>query len=104
MPKSRSAYRKFPNVSNYLSEKIFRRRKAMKLSQSALAEKTGLTRNCIQQMECYEHLPLPSTMFKLIKALEFSDDETARFWEELEEAYHQDRVLQEAEAETSQKV
>ena len=55
-------------------------------------------------MECYEHLPLPSTMFKLIKALEFSDDETARFWEELEEAYHQDRVLQEAEAETSQKV
>ncbi len=53
MPKSRSAYRKFPNVSNYLSEKIFRRRKAMKLSQSALAEKTGLTRNCIQQMECY---------------------------------------------------
>ena len=76
----------------------------MKVSQSALAEKTGLTRNCIQQMECDEHLPLPSTMFKLIKALEFSDDETARFWEELEEAYHQDRVLQEAEAETSQKV
>ena len=104
MPKSRSAYRKFPNVSKYLSEKIFRRRKAMKVSQSALAEKTGLTRNCIQQMECYEHLPLPSTMFKLIQALEFSDDETARFWEELEEAYHQDRVLQEAEAETSQKV
>ena len=73
----------------------------MKLSQSALAEKTGLTRNCIQQMECYEHLPLPSTM---IKALEFSDEETARFWEELEEAYQRDRVLQEAEAETPQKV
>lgn len=76
----------------------------MKLSQSALAEKTGLTRNCIQQMECYEHLPLPSTMFKLIKALEFSDEETARFWEELEEAYQRDRVLQEAEAEMPQKV
>ena len=56
----------------------------MKLSQSALAEKTGLTRNCIQQMECYEPLP--------------------RFWEELEEAYQRDRVLQEAEAETPQKV
>ncbi len=51
-----------------------------------------------------EHLPLPSTMFKLIKALEFSDEETARFWEELEEAYQRDRVLQEAEAETPQKV
>ena len=47
---------------------------------------------------------LPSTMFKLIKALEFSDEETARFWEELEEAYQRDRVLQEAEAETPQKV
>ena len=104
MSKSRSAYRKFPNVSKFLEEKIVRRRKEMKISQTVLAARAGLTRNCIQQMECYEHLPLPSTMFKLIKALEFSDDETARFWEELEEAYHQDRVLQEAKAETPQKV
>ncbi len=104
MPKSRSAYREFPNVSKYLSEKIFRRRKEMKLSQSALAERTGLTRNCIQQMECHEHLPLPSTMFKLTKALEFSEEETARFWEELEDAYQQDRMLQEAKSGTLEKV
>ena len=104
MPKSRSAYREFPNVSKYLNEKIFRRRKEMKLSQSALAERTGLTRNCIQQMECHEHLPLPSTMFKLTKALEFSEEETARFWEELEDAYHQDRMLQEAKSGTLEKV
>lgn len=104
MPKSRSAYREFPNVSKYLNEKIFRRRKEMKLSQSALAERTGLTRNCIQQMECHEHLPLPSTMFKLTKALEFSEEESMRFWEELEDAYHQDRMLQEAESGTPEKV
>ena len=104
MTKSRSVCREFPHVSKCLDEKILSRRKEMHLSQSALAARAGLTRNCIQQMECYEHLPLPSTMFKLIQALEFSDEETARFWEELEEAYHQDRVLQEAKAETPQKV
>ena len=104
MSKPRSAYREFPNVSKLLEEKIFHKRKELKISQTVLAERAGLTRNCIQQMECHEHLPLPSTMFKLIQALEFSDEETARFWEELEEAYHQDRVLQEAKAETPQKV
>ena len=56
---SRSVYRDFPNVSRYLEEKLFRRRKELKLSQTALAERAGVTRNCIQQLECYEHLPLP---------------------------------------------
>ena len=92
---SRSVYRDFPNVSRYLEEKLFRRRKMMKLSQTALAEKAGLTRNCIQQLECYEHLPLPSTMFKLIRALEFSEQEAAEFWAEIDEAYAQDKTMQE---------
>ena len=95
MSKSRSAYRKFPNVSRYLEEKIFRRRKELKLSQAALAERTGLTRNCIQQLECHEHLPLPSTMFRLIKALEFSEEEAAEFWAEIDAAYDQDKAMQE---------
>ena len=95
MSRSRSAYRKFPNVSRFLEEKIFRRRKKLKISQAALAEKAGVTRNCIQQMECYEHLPLPSTMFRLIKALEFSEEEAAEFWVEIDAAYDRDRVLQE---------
>ena len=95
MSRSRSAYRKFPNVSRFLEEKIFRRRKKLKISQAALAEKAGVTRNCIQQMDCYEHLPLPSTMFRLIKALEFSEEEAAEFWVEIDAAYDRDRVLQE---------
>lgn len=66
----------------------------MKLSQSALAERAGLTRNCIQQMECHEHLPLPSTMFNLIQALDFSEEEAVCFWRELNEAYRQDHALQ----------
>ena len=95
MPKPRSVYKEFPNVSKFLEEKIFHRRKEMKISQTALAERAGLTRNCIQQMECHEHLSLPSTMFKLIKALEFSEEEAAQFWRELDRAYDQDRKRQE---------
>lgn len=95
MSKSRSACRDFPNVSKYLEEKIVCRRKGMKLSQTALAAKAGVTRNCIQQMECHEHLPLPSTMFRLIKALEFSEEEAAEFWVEIDAAYARDREMQE---------
>lgn len=98
MSRPRSAYREFPNVSKYLEEKIVRRRKEMKLSQNALAARTGLTRNCIQQMECHEHLPLPSTMFRLIKALEFSE-EAAEFWVEIDAAYSLDRAMQEEDSE-----
>ena len=95
MTKSRSVYKEFPNVTRYLEEKLFLRRKKLKLSQTALAERAGVTRNCIQQLECYEHLPLPSTMFKLIRALEFSEEEAAEFWAEIDVAYDQDKTMQE---------
>ena len=95
MSKPRSACREFPNVSKYLEEKLFRKRKELRLSQTALAERAGLTRNCIQQLECHEHLPLPSTMFRLIRALEFSEEEAAEFWAEIDEAYDRDKTIQE---------
>ena len=90
----RSVSRQFPNVSETLDRKIVSRRKSLKMSQSVLAERAGLTRNCIQQMECHEHLPLPSTMFRLIKALNFSGEETAEFWAEIDSAYMRDWALQ----------
>lgn len=104
MSKPRSACREFPNVSKFLEETLVRRRKEMKISQTALADKTGLTRNCIQQMECHEHLPLPSTIFKLLKALAFSEEEAAQFWVEIEEAYAKDRKLQESDSKTLEMV
>ena len=79
-----------------MEEKLFRRRKELKLSQTALAERAGLTRNCIQQLECHEHMPLPSTMFRLIRALEFSDEEAAEFWTEIDAAYERDKAMQDA--------
>ena len=104
MSKPRSAYREFPNVSKFLEEKIILRRKELKLSQTALAEKAGLTRNCIQQIECHEHLPLPSTMFRLIRALEYNGDEAVQFWIEIDDAYARDRALQEAGTKTPVKL
>lgn len=67
----------------------------MKLSQTALAERTGLARNCIQQLECHEHLPLPSTMFRLIRALEFTGEEATEFWAEIDAACDLDKAMQE---------
>lgn len=100
----RSVCRKFPNVSEYLEKSIVQRRRKLKISQTGLAEKAGVTRNCIQQLECHEHLPLPSTMFRLIKALEFSEEEAAEFWVEINAAYMQDRALQEAAARSHEAV
>lgn len=77
-----------------LEEKIYSRRRCMKISQDTLAERTGLTRNCIQQMECYEHLPQTNTLFELMKALRFSEEEIKEFWEEYHKAYLADKELQ----------
>ena len=87
-----------------MDQNFVRRRKELKLTQTTLAEKAGVTRNCIQQLECYEHLPLPSTMFKLLEALDFSKEEAIKFWGELENAYGQDRALQEESAKTCEVV
>ena len=98
MATQRCAYKEFPNVSRFLEEKLFRRRRALKISQMLLAERAGVTRNCIQQLECHEHLPLPSTMFKLIRALEFSEEEAAEFWVEIDAAYDRDKAMKEKAA------
>ncbi len=70
-----------------LEKKVYARRKERKISQDHLADKTGLTRNCIQQMECHEHLPKLLTLLKIMAALELWD------------AYLQDLQLQEEQIE-----
>ena len=102
MSKPRNAYRLFPHVCKFLDETVSRKRKELKITQYDLAEKAGLTRNCIQQMECHEHMPLPSTMFKLLRALEFSEEEASRFWAGIDDAYAQARALHDDEADASE--
>ena len=83
MSKPRNAYRLFSHVCKFLDETVSRKRKELKITQYDLAEKAGLTRNCIQQMECHEHMPLPSTMFKLLRALELARKKHPGFGREL---------------------
>ena len=94
MLKTNVACRTYPHMVQTLDEKIYSRRKRMKISQDTLAERTGLTRNCIQQMECYEHLPQTNTLFELMKALKFSEEEIKEFWNEYQKAYLADTELQ----------
>lgn len=83
-----------PHVTQLLDTKIYTRRRRMNISQNALADQAGLTRNCIQQIECHEHLPRLSTLFHLMKALQFNAKESSRFMEELQTAYVMDQQLQ----------
>lgn len=76
-----------------MEQTLRKRRKALRLSQSALAERAGVTRNCIQQMECFEHLPLPFTIFRVLQALDFTDEEAAAFWVQMNAAYQEDVLL-----------
>lgn len=94
MPKLNNICREYPNTTRLLETWIYARRKELKLSQDALADRANITRNCIQQMECYEHLPRPSTLFSLMAALELSDEEIDDFMSGLWRAYREDKRLQ----------
>ena len=81
-------------MSNLLESEVYGRRKAKKLSQGKLAEAANVSRNCIQQMECHEHMPLLSTLLKLTRVLEFSDEEYADFMIRLRNTYETDEAIQ----------
>lgn len=94
MPKlNNNTCRSYPNTTRLLEERIYAKRKEMKLSQEALADKMGVTRNCIQQMECHEHLPQLFTVFDLLEALGFDKKESDDFMSELRNAYREDKGL-----------
>lgn len=67
MLKSRNACRRYPNVIRLLEKEIYSRRREMKISQNELSARTGLSRNCIQQLECHEHVPHFPTLFDLMR-------------------------------------
>lgn len=94
MLKLHVACRHYPHMAHLLEEALYARRKRMKISQDDLAERTGLSRNCIQQMECHEHLPQINTLFEIMRALAFSEEEFTEFWKAYQNAYLTDRELQ----------
>ena len=94
MSKKNSGCRKYPDTSKVLVTGLSEKRKSMGISQFKLSEGTGLSRNCIQQMECYEHLPRLETVFELMLALQFNQEEgKALLWACLD-AYRSDKQRQ----------
>jgi len=89
----------YPNLTRVVTNSICQKRKERKYSQYFLAEACDLTRNCIQQLECYEHIPDLTTLFKLFEALGFSEDEFTYFMLEARVAFRLDMELQRKRAE-----
>lgn len=95
MLRSTNVCRKSPNVSRLLETEVYERRRAREgLSQQTLSEAMDRSRNCIQQMECHEHQPQLSTVIKLTRALDFSDEEYMHFMLRLRNAYEADEAFQ----------
>ena len=58
----------FPYKTRLLDTEIYARRKSTKgMSQYALAEKIGVSRNCIYLLECHAHIPKIETIYDIIK-------------------------------------
>ena len=94
MSKKNSIRCKYPNTSKALVTGIYEKRKSLGISQFKLSECTGLSRNCIQQMERYEHLPRLETVFEMMLELQFNEQESkALLWHCLS-AYRKDKELQ----------
>lgn len=94
MSRKNNIYRKYPNMSKALVNRMRTKRKAKGMSQFRLSENTRLSRNCIQQMECYEHLPKIDTILEIMLELRFNEEESKTFMWECLTAYRKDRELQ----------
>lgn len=82
----------YPNVLKVLEVNIYSRRKELGMSQQELSQRIGVSRNCIQQMECYEHMPLTSTILDLLLELGYTLDGRTEFWKAYMDAYYQDKA------------
>ena len=92
--KSNNTCRNHPHMTQLLESEIYGKRRNMGISQYALAEVVGVTRNCIQQLECHEHLPRAETVFDMMHALGFDEDEIVTFLRKYLNAYYKDKALQ----------
>lgn len=81
-------------MTQLLEDEIFNKRRSLGMSQYTLANEVGVTRNCIQKLECYEHLPKVETLFEIMRALGFDDDESVVFLRKYLYAYYDDKEFQ----------
>ena len=82
MLKFNNTYQNHPYKTRLLDTEIYARRKSTKgMSQYALAEKIGVSRNCIYLLECHAHIPKIETIYDIMIALGFSAEERGAFLE-----------------------
>lgn len=81
-------------MTSLLEAEIYERRRGLGMSQYALAEKAGLTRNSIDLMERHKHIPKIETIFDIIMALNFNAEERKSFAVKHMDAYYKDKEVQ----------
>ena len=94
MHKLNKNHKNYPNLIRTVKDSIYEKRKTLNISQSFLAETCDITRNCIQQLECSEHIPDLTTLFKIFEALGFSESEFSEFMSKARKAFRDDVRIQ----------
>ena len=92
-------HKNYPNLIRTVKSAICEKRKTLNISQSFLAETCDITRNCVQQLECSEHIPDLTTLFKIFEALGFSESEFSELMIEARKAFRNDMKIQKERAE-----
>ena len=87
-------------IMNLIAKGASSRRGTMHMSQNELAFLMEHTRNCIQQIECVEHLLDFETFFLLDEGLNLSDEESVALYLEIRAYVRADRKKAREEAGT----
>ena len=95
MPKFNNTWETKPHMTRLLETEIYERRKKTKgMSQLVLANKIGVSRNCIYLIESHENIPKIETILDIMMALGFHAEERKAFMEKYTEAYYKDKEFQ----------
>ena len=95
MPKFNNTWETNPHMTQLLETEIYeRRRKTKGMSQLVLANKIGVSRNCIYLIESHENIPKIETILDIMMALGFHAEERKAFMEKYTEAYYKDKEFQ----------
>ena len=84
-----------PHMTQLLETEIYERRRRTKgISLLVLANKIGVSRNCIYLIESHDNIPKIETILDIIQALGFSEEERKAFMGKYTEAYYKDKEFQ----------
>lgn len=87
-----------PHMTRLLEEEVYERRRRMNgMSQYVLAERVGVSRNCIYKMESHAYIPSIEIVLSIIAELGFSKDERRVFLDKYLDAFYKDKAFQQVQ-------